>query len=95
MKEIVWGDYRLDEAEIKRLIGEGDWHEKRFVFHKILQNSRNLLKDLAQFDRDDLKRLLYREKISPFNASFLKKRIDIAKNYFFNEKVRIKELEWI
>ncbi len=94
MKEIFWGDYKLDEKEAINLIKNGSWQEKKFIFQKILQNSRNLLKDLSYFKKDDLKKLLNEYKIPNFTKEFLEKRVKIAKNFFFGEKVTIRELEW-
>lgn len=94
MREIFWGDYKFDEEDALDMIQSGSWREKRFIFHKILQNSSNLLKDLSYFDRNDLKKLLYEYKVPNFNRAYLQKRLDIAKNYFFDEKVHIKELAW-
>ena len=95
MKEIFWGDYTFDEKDAIKMIKNGSWQEKRFIFQKILQNSKNLLKDLSYFNKDDLRKLLYEYKVPNYNKAYLEKRVKIAKNYFFDEKVDIRELEWM
>ncbi len=95
MKEIFWGDYKIDEAKAIEMIRHGNDHEKRFLFGKILANSRNLIKDLEYFERKDLKKLLENAKIYHFNRDYLQKRLCIAKNYFLDEPCVIKELQWI
>jgi len=95
MQEIFWNDYMLDQKDISNIINGSDFQKKKFIFEQILANSTNLIKDLSNFKRDDLKKLLYSYKILNFNRAFLEKRVKIAKNYFFDEKVFIKELAWI
>ncbi len=95
MKEVFWGDYKIDEQKAIEMIRYGSDYEKRFMFGKILANSRNIIKDLAYFDKEELKRLLESTTISTFNKEYLQKRLCIAKNYFFDDPCIVKELQWI
>ena len=95
MKEIFWGDYDIDEKKAIEMIRSGSEYEKRFIFGKILANSKNIIKDLEFFNKEDLKKLLDDAKISNFNKEYLQKRLCIAKNYFFDEPCVIKELRWM
>ncbi len=94
MKDIFWGDYSIDEKKAIDMIKNGDQHEKRFIFQKIVENSTNILRDLSYFSKDDLKKFLYAYKVSNFNKPFLEKRVEIVKNIFFDEPCHIEELEW-
>ncbi len=95
MKEIFWGDYNIDEKKAIDMIKNGSDYEKRFMFGKIMANSKNLIKDLEYFDKEDLKKLLTNFKVPNFNRHYLEKRFCIAKNYFLDEPCEIKELKWM
>lgn len=95
MKEIFWGDYDIDEKKAIEMIQNGSEYEKRFMFGKIIANSKNIIKDLEYFDKEDLKKLLNDFKIPNFNRHYLEKRVCIAKNYFLDEPCIIKELQWM
>ena len=95
MKEIFWGDYTIDEAQAIEMIRHGSEEEKRFLFGKILANSKNIIKDMSYFDKEDLRRLVDHTRIGHFNRAYLLKRLCIVKNYFFDEPCIIEELRWM
>lgn len=95
MKEIFWGDYRIDEPKAIAMIQNGSDDEKRFLFGKIIANSKNIIKDLGYFKREDLKELLGHYTVPDFNRHYLEKRVCIARNYFLGEPCIIKELTWM
>ncbi len=95
MKEIFWGDYKIDEAQAIEMIRHGSEEEKRFLFGKILFNSSNLLKDIRHFQAEDLQRLLANYEIkSAYKKRFAQKRLDILKSLYAGESVPIKGLSW-
>jgi len=60
----------------------------------LLNNSSNVLKDLQNFKKEEIKDFLYSFKPT-FNKDFVKRRITILKRILFNDKnAVIKELEW-
>jgi len=94
MQEIFWGDYNIDEKKTIDLIQNGSSNDKRFIFEKIIANSKNIFKDLSYFEKEELKKLLDTVQNPIFNKEFIEKRVKIAKNIFFDEPCYIRELEW-
>ena len=61
---------------------------------RIINNSPNVLKDLQNFEKDEIKEFLYSYKPT-FNKDFVNRRIAILKKILLNDKnVVVKELEW-
>lgn len=95
MKEVFWGDYKIDKKEVIKLIKNGNNFDKNFLFEKILYNSSNILKDLNYFTKKDLTELLKNYKIkNSYKKNFILKRLKILKYLYLGQKQDIKELKW-
>ncbi len=91
-KECFW-DYSLTEEEIKKIIKEGTFIEKKKLFEKIIYNAKDKVKFLAYFDKNDLRKLL--NSFTPtYNERYINRHLKALKFIFLNEKEDIKELRW-
>jgi len=95
MKEIFWGDYRLDEKDIAKLANSNNQKELNFLFGKILYNSKNLLKDMQIFNKDKLKEILKNYKIkSSYKKDFALRRLKILRALYLGTDEKIRGLSW-
>ena len=93
-KECFW-DAAINEKSFYDIIDSQDMKKKQYLFEKILLNSTKMLKDLENFDRDELKTLLENINISNFNKAHTLRRKNIAEVYFFDKELQIDELKWV
>ena len=95
MKEIFWGDYSIDEEDVKRLANSNNYKENFFLFGKILYNSSNLLKDVEIFNKEKLKEILKKYEVKgEYKKNYVLKRLKILKSLILDSKEEIKELDW-
>ena len=94
IKECFW-DYHFTDQNIEKLLHSNDFHDKQFLYEKILVNSTDLLGDMQLFDRDDLKKLTETYKVPSFNREYIRKRHNIVEYFFFNKPLQIDELKWV
>ena len=95
MKEIFWGDYDIDEKDVKKLANSDNYKENLFLFGKILYNSSNILRDIEIFDREKLKEILKKYEVKgDYKKEFVTKRLRILKSLILGTKEEIKELDW-
>lgn len=94
IKTIFW-EYDFSADDIQSIVQNNDLEKKKFLFEKILLNSKHLFSDLKIFDKDDLKYLIENFKIPQFNADFAKRRKNIVECYFLDKPLTITELQWI
>ena len=92
-KECFW-EYHFSAEEIGRLLKSSDQWEKQFIFEKILLNSHEPFKDMALFDKEDLKKMLESYVPPVFNREYMQRRKNIIEYYFFNAPLEINELKW-
>jgi hypothetical protein len=88
MDHLFWNDYKIDKINLD------DKQTRYWLLQRIINNSSNVLKDLQNFKKEEIKEFLYSFKPT-FNKDFVKRRITILKRILFNDKnAVIKELEW-
>ncbi|WP_456479107.1 hypothetical protein [Nautilia sp.] len=88
MKHLFWNDYKIDKIDFN------DIRTKKILFEKVLNYSPNILRDLKDFTKEEIKDFLYSYK-PVFNKDFVNRRINVLKKILFNDKnVKVKELEW-
>ena len=87
MQHLFWGDYKVENLDLN------DENIKRMVFLRILQNTKNPIKEFSKFDVKDVKNFLDTFKPT-FNKDFLEKRAKVLRKVLFNEDVKVEELEW-
>jgi hypothetical protein len=86
--QIFWNDYKIDKINLD------DKQTRQWLLQRIINNSPNVLKDLQNFKKEEIKEFLYSYKPT-FNKNFVNRRIAILKKILFNDKnVIVKELEW-
>jgi hypothetical protein len=86
--QIFWNDYKIDKISLD------DKQTRQWLLQRIINNSPNVLKDLQNFKKEEIKEFLYSYKPT-FNKDFVNRRIAILKRILFNDKNAIvKELEW-
>ena len=86
--QIFWNDYKVDEINLN------DKQTRQWLLQRIINNSPNVLKDLQNFKKEEIKEFLYSYKPT-FNKDFVNRRIAVLKKILFNDKnVIVKELEW-
>ena len=93
IKDCFW-DYKISENDIIRIVKNGNFNEKMFLFQKIIYNSTEVLRALMIFTEDDLKKLFKEIKIFGFNNDFIQKRKNLVEAIFFDKDVNIGELSW-
>ena len=93
IKECFW-DYNFEINDIVKIVKDGSFNEKMFLFQKILSNSSEVLRALRIFSKEDLKKLFNKYKVPQFNKDYLKKRRDIAESVLFNKEIHINGLDW-
>ncbi len=91
--ECFW-EYHFSAEEIGRLFKSSDQGEKQFIFEKILLNSHEPFKDMALFDKEDLRKMLESYVPPAFNGEYIQRRKNIIEYYFFNTPLEIDELKW-
>jgi len=88
MDHLFWNDYKIDKINLD------DKQTRYWLLQRIINNSSNVLKDLQNFKKEEIKEFLYSFKPT-FNKDFVKRRITILKRILFNDKnAVVKELEW-
>ncbi len=92
VNECFW-DVKLDKSEVEKIIKGNDIKKKKYIFEKILLNSKDPIKFLSIFKKDELKNFLYSYKPN-FRIKKIQKRINILKKIFLNDNVKIESLEW-
>ena len=93
LKDCFW-DYDLTEEDIGGIVESGDEREKMWLFEKILYNSRDPLKALTIFKRDQLSRLFKEFVVPEHKRGHIERRFLALKHILLGEKTKIKGLEW-
>ncbi len=93
LKECFW-DMNLSDTELAAFAAGDDPYKKQIIFQKILENSTDLLQDLALFSRKDIESLIDNYAIPEFNREYYFRRKNLAEVYFLNRPLLIKELQW-
>jgi hypothetical protein len=93
LKEIFW-DYNFTQTEIEDILNGEDFQKKKFLFEKILLNSKNMILELSHFSRGDLKYLLENFQPGNFNREYVLRRKSMAETYFFDKPMLLPEFQW-
>ena len=66
-----------------------------FLFAKILENAKELLKSMKIFDQKDLEVLIDTYRLPAFNREYMARRLNIVEYYFLGKPLTINELKWV
>ena len=94
IKECYW-DYNITEDDILNIIESDDFRLKQKLFSKIIYNSRDRLKSLQIFKRDELKKLFNSFSVSKvYHEKYITRHLLVLRNIFLDENNIIEGLEW-
>ena len=93
ISDCMW-DCNIGTPEIERLLSEGDERRLKWLFEKIIYNSKNPVKALKIFSEEQLKRLFDGFIIPSYNRDYLKRRFLVLRYIFLGEKAEIRGLAW-
>ena len=93
-KECFW-EYSFNKNDIISLAKSQDKQEQMFLFTKILENAKELLKSMKIFDESDLKRLVESYTLPSFRHEYMARRLNIVEYYFLDKPLTINELKWV
>jgi len=94
LKECFW-EYNFNENDIISLAKSQDKQEQMFLFTKILENAKELLKSMKIFDGSVLKRLVESYTLPSFRHEYMARRLNIVEYYFLDKPLTINELKWV
>ena len=94
LKDCFW-EYNFNEKDIISLSKSKDSQEQIFLFSKILENAKELLKSMKIFDKHDLERLIESYIVPTFKYEYMARRLNIVEYYFLNKPLTINELKWV
>ncbi len=92
IKDCYW-DYNISSDDIKSIIESHNFRMKKKLFSRIMYNSRDRLKSLSIFDKEELKELFDSFSAS-YNKRYINRQIKILRNILFGENNYISGLEW-
>jgi len=94
LKDCFW-EYNFNENDIISLAKSQNKQEQMFLFTKILENAKELLKSMKIFDKSDLKRLIESYTLPSFKHDYMARRLNIVEYYFLDKPLTINELKWV
>jgi hypothetical protein len=94
LKDCFW-EYNFNENDIILLAKSKDKQEQIFLFSKILENAKELLKSMKIFDTEDLKSLIESYTLPTFKHEYMARRLNIVEYYFLDTPLTINELKWV
>jgi len=94
LKECFW-EYNFNDNDIISLAKSQDKQEQMFLFTKILENAKELLKSMKIFDESDLKRLIESYTLPSFKHDYMARRLNIVEYFFLDKPLTINELKWV
>ena len=94
LKECFW-EYNFKEEEIISLAKSQNRQEQLFLFSKILENAKQLLKSMKIFDKSDLEILIESYTLPTFKHNYMARRLNIVEYYFLDKPLTINELKWV
>lgn len=93
IRECFW-DSSTSKAKIQSVPASGSRRDKYRMFETILLNSSQYLLDLRLFNKTDLRTFLADYRPPAFNHDHAFRRKNIAEVFFFDEELKIGELQW-
>jgi len=94
LKDCFW-EYNFNENDIILLAKSQNKQEQMFLFTKILENAKELLKSMKIFDESDLKRLIESYTLPSFKHDYMARRLNIVEYFFLDKPLTINELKWV
>jgi len=94
LKDCFW-EYNFNENDIISLAKSQNRQEQMFLFTKILENAKELLKSMKIFDKSDLKRLIESYTLPSFKHDYMARRLNIVEYFFLDKPLTINELKWV
>jgi len=94
LKECFW-EYNFNEEDIISLAKSQDKQEQMFLFSKILENAKELIKSMKIFDESELKSLIESYTLPSFKHEYMARRLNIVEYYFLDKPLTINELKWV
>jgi len=94
LKECFW-EYNFNEEDIISLAKSQDKQEQMFLFSKILENAKKLIKSMKIFNESDLKSLIESYTLPSFKHEYMARRLNIVEYYFLDKPLIINELKWV
>jgi len=94
LKDCFW-EYNFNENDIISLAKSQNRQEQMFLFTKILENAKELLKSMKIFDESDLKRLIESYTLPSFKHDYMARRLNIVEYFFLDKPLTINELKWV
>jgi len=94
LKDCFW-EYNFNENDIISLAKSQNKQEQMFLFTKILENAKELLKSMKIFDKSNLKRLIESYTLPSFKHDYMARRLNIVEYYFLDKPLTINELKWV
>jgi hypothetical protein len=94
LKECFW-EYNFKEEDIISLAKSQNRQEQLFLFSKILENAKQLLKSMKIFDKSDLEMLIESYTLPTIKQDYMARRLNIVEYYFLDKPLTINELKWV
>jgi len=94
LKDCFW-EYNFTEYDIILLAKSQNQQEQMFLFTKILENAKELIKSMKIFDKEDLERLIESYTLPTFKRDYMARRLNIIEYYFLDRPLTINELKWV
>ena len=94
LKDCFW-EYNFSEEDILSFARSKDKQEQIFLFSKILENAKELIKSMKIFGKKDLERLIESYTVPTFKYEYMARRLNILEYYFLDKPLTIKELKWV
>lgn len=92
LKECFW-DYDLNKNDLKQIVLIGNQREQRKLFSKIIYNSKDKIKALEIFPKEQLRIFLHDFKPT-YNERYINRHLLVLKSLLLGEKHKIRGLEW-
>ena len=94
LKTCFW-EYNFTEEDIISLAKSQNQQEQMFLFIKILENAKELIKSMKIFDKEDLENLIESYTLPTFKRDYMARRLNIIEYYFLDRPLTINELTWV
>ncbi|CAA6804811.1 MAG: Unknown protein [uncultured Sulfurovum sp.] len=94
LRDCFW-EYNFNEDGLISLAKSKDRQEQIFLFTKILENAKELLKSMKIFDKSELKTLIESYKLPSFKHDYMARRLNMLEYYFLDKPLTINELKWV
>jgi len=94
LEECFW-EYSFNEEDIISLAKSQDKQEQIFLFSKILENAKELIKSMKIFNESDLTSLIETYIVPSFKHEYMARRLNIVEYYFLDKPLIINELKWV